>query len=121
MAIPQPRPLPPANNLDAACHQVINQPQGYPATRFEQAIQGRTGQELVNVISRMINNHETVRYLEKEMREFPSLLTIEDYVYRNGQAWNFDQKTTNNAHDRAIYFDQLVAAQYGLGGFTRYI
>jgi len=118
---PQARPLPTADNLADACHRVITQSQGDPATRFEQATHDRSGQDLVNVVSRLINDHETLEHREKEVRRFPNLLTIEDYVWRNGQAWHFNQVTIDNAHGRARYFDQVVAQQYGLDDFTRYI
>jgi hypothetical protein len=99
---------------------VITQSEGDPATRFEQAIQGRTGQDLVNVVSRMINNHEAVEYREKEVRRFPNLLTIEDYVCRYGTEWEFDQGTIDNASANAQYFDQVVKSHYGLDDFRRY-
>ena len=73
------------------------------------------------MISRMINNHEAVEYREKEVKRFPSLLTIEDYVRRYGLSWGFDQTTIQNASGNAQYFDQLVASQYGLDSFERYI
>lgn len=120
ISTPQSRPLPRADNLADACSQVIAQSQGDPATRFEQAIRGRDGQALVVVISRMINNHDAIEYREKEVKRFPGLLTVEDYVCRYGEEWGFDQTTIDNAGANARYFDQLVANSYGLANFRRY-
>jgi hypothetical protein len=111
---PQPRPLPPVNDLPEACSLVIYQSQGNPATYFIEATQGRSGQDLVAAIRRMIRSGEAREYREKELRKFPSLLSIEDYVWRYGLTWGFDQETVEMARQNALYYDLVVASDYGL-------
>jgi len=79
-----------------------------------QAIEGRNGLALVHAISTMINNTTAVEYREREVRRFPGLLTIEDYVGRDGGDWGFDPTTVNNADANARWLDQVA-------GFRRYI
>jgi hypothetical protein len=111
---PQPRPLPAVNDLSEACSRVIYQSQGNPVTCFIEATQGRNGQDLVAAIRRMIRNGKAREYREKELRKFPSLLTIEDYVWRYGLTWEFDQDTVEMARQNALYYDLVVASDYGL-------
>jgi hypothetical protein len=98
---------------------VIDQWQGDPATYFIEATQGRSGQDLVAAVSRMIRKTSAVEYREKELGKYPSLLTIEDYVWRYGLGWGFDQDTVEMARQNALYYDLLVASDYGLAVWRR--
>jgi len=118
---PQQRQLPTAKDLSEACSRVIEQSQGNPATYFIEATQGRSGQDLVAAISKMIRSASAREYREKELGKYPSLLTIEDYVWRYGLTWEFDRTTVEVARANALYYDQLVASNYGLISVTRYV
>ena len=109
-----PPTLPTASSLADAVRRVIYQTQGgRPATVFAEATQDGNAPELVSVCSSFINRGETLQYLENELRTYPTMLTIEDFVCRYGVAWDFNPRTINNACGRVAYFDQFV-------GFTRY-
>jgi hypothetical protein len=113
LAVP-PLTLPTPSSLADAVRRVIYQTQGgRPATVFAAATQDGNAPELVSVCSSFINRGETLQYLENELRTYPTMLTIEDFVCRYGAAWDFNPRTITNACGRVAYFDQLA-------GFTRY-
>ena len=107
------RPLPNAQSLREAVRAVIEQPDGYPATRFVSATQDGNAPNLVDVCRNLINNREAVEYREKELKTFPYLLTIEDFVWRQGSLWGFDERTIEMARACAERYDQVA-------GYTRY-
>ncbi len=101
---------------------MITQEGGGPATRFQQAIEGRSGQALIDLISRLINDPATLERFDKELGKYPGLLFIDDYVWRNGLAWGFNQQTVERASANSWYFDSVVRSQYGVPtNFTRYV
>jgi hypothetical protein len=65
------------------------------------------------VCRNLINNPETVEFREKELKDFPYLLTIEDFVWRQGSSWEFDETTIRMARACAERYDQVA-------GRTRY-
>src|SRR5580704_10131217 len=87
-----PRRLQRPYSLREAVNQVISNPVGRQASRFEALTRDREGPELVSVISNLITNLEAVEYREKELRQFQYLLTIEDSVGLYGSEWGFDRR-----------------------------
>jgi hypothetical protein len=77
-----------------------------PSTVFAEATQDGNAPDLVGVGSSLINRGETLQYLENELRTYPTMLTIEDFVCRYGVACGFNPKTITNACGRVAYFDQ---------------
>ena len=114
-AIASTRSLPPAQSLSDAVREVIqsNSLDGYQPHRFAGVTQGGNAPNLIAVCRKLINDAETLAWLEKELSKIPTLLTIEDYVWRYGSQWGFDPATINMAHARAVRFDQVAA-------YTRY-
>ena len=92
-----PRPLPEVQSLREAVLEVINQGVGDPATRFISVTQYGEAPNLVEVCRNLINDPATLEYRENELRKYPSLLTIEDFVCRNGSRWRFDDATVRMA------------------------
>jgi hypothetical protein len=66
--------------------------------------------DLVTRIRNLILDPATLEWREKEVRQFPYLLTIEDYVSRCGpdQDWGFDDRTVREALARVEYFDEIA-------------
>lgn len=56
---------------------------------------------------------ETLIFLEKALEEFPTLLTLEDYVSQFGTDWGFHMRPSRQQKLAFIYFDKLA-------GFKRY-
>jgi hypothetical protein len=69
---------------------------------------------LLSVCAKLISNGETLEYLERALRSYPTLLTLEDFVCRRGFEWGFDEATVETARARAAYFDRIA-------GGTRYV
>ena len=112
---PSPRVLETPSSLREAVRIVISQGEGgRPPRVFAEATQYGDAPDLVTVCSNFINRGETLQYLENELRNFPYMRTIEDFVCRYGMTWGFNQTTVNNACGRVAYFDDQVAR------FTRY-
>ena len=113
--LPLPRPLPHPNALMDAVREVIdsNRADGYQPNRFVGATQYGNAANLLAVCRDLINNPETLEWLEKAMQSFPTLLTLEDFVCRYGSSWGFDAATIQVACARAVFFDQIA-------GHTRY-
>lgn len=86
---------------------------GYPPTRFIQATQSGEAANLLEVCQRLIDKAEILEWLEKALRKYPTLITIEDFIQSRGRDWGFNDVTVENAHARSQYFDQFV-------GGTRY-
>jgi hypothetical protein len=103
-----PRPLPPARTLQEAVLRVIENQDGWPATRFAAATQHGEAPDLVRIIRDLIMNTETVEFRERELRQFPYLLTIEDYVWRYGSQWDFDARTIREASAHSEFYDQVA-------------
>jgi hypothetical protein len=108
-----PRPLPPADDLPAAVVQVIQNQVGRPATRFIAATQNGQAQNLVEIVSNLIMNAEAVEFRENELREFPYLLTIEDYVARRGSEWHFEDRITRRAGELSQWYDRIANLPHG--------
>jgi len=110
-----PRLLETPGSLREAVRIVISQNEGgRPATVFAEATQDGDAPDLVTVCSNFINRGETLQYVENELRNFPYMRTIEDFVSRYGPTWGFNQTTISNASGRVEYFNNQIA------GFTRY-
>jgi hypothetical protein len=111
-----PRQLPTPQTLGDAVRDVINSnvADDYPPNRFRGATQDGLAPNLFDVCRGLINNHETLDWLEKAVTDHPTLLTLEDLVCRYGSGWGFDHATIQNASARATYFNQLA-------GHTRYV
>jgi len=110
------RSLPKPSNLNDAVHCVIesNRCDSYVPSRFIQATQDGTAPDLLAICIRPINEGETLEYLDSALRRFPTLLTLEDLVWRRGSEWGFDGPTIEMAAARSGYFDQIA-------GRTRYL
>ena len=106
-------PLPQVQSLRDAVLEVINQPHGKPATRFVSATQYGNAPNLVQVCTSLILNPEAVAYRERELKDYPDLLTIEDFVCRHGSAWGFNQMTIQTVCGYAQHYDDIA-------GHTRY-
>lgn len=106
-----PRPLPNVQSLPDAVRSVIasNVADGYTPTRFAGVTQDGTAPNLVDVCRKLINDPATLEWIEGELEKFPNLLTIEDFVCRQGASWGFDQATIEMACARAVRFDQVAA------------
>lgn len=104
------RPLPSVASLKEAVETVIdsNKKDGYPPTRFIGATQNGAAPELKKICERLIVRGETLEYLESALVRFPTLLTIEDFVARQGQLWSFSQEAIESAQARTVYFDQIA-------------
>ena len=109
------RQLPSPQNLNDAVRCVIgsNCLDGYTPNRFIQATGDGAAPDLLAVCIRLINKGETLEHLDSALRQFPALLTLEDFVSRCGSEWGFDEKTVATARARSAYFDQIA-------GRTRY-
>jgi hypothetical protein len=103
-----PRPLPQARTLQEAVLRIIENEDGWAATRFEAATERGRAPGLVRIISNLIMNAETVEFRERELRQFPYLLTIEDYVWRYGSEWRFDARTIEEARAHSEFYDQIA-------------
>jgi hypothetical protein len=104
------RPLPTVTTLKQAVESVINSNKrdGYPPTRFIQATQDGVAPDLKTICERPIVRGETLEYLESALLRFPTLLTIEDFVARQGLAWGFSPEGVEAASARVTYFDQIA-------------
>lgn len=109
------RQLPSPRNLNDAvrCVTESNCSDGYTPNRFIQATKDGTAPDLLAVCIRLINKGETLEYLDSALRRFPTLLTLEDFVYRCGSEWGFDEETVAVARVRSAWFDKIA-------GRTRY-
>ena len=103
------RILPNVQTLKEAVKQVIqsNSSDGYVPTRFIQATGGGDSPTLPYVCDRLIVKGETLEYLERALIEHPQLLTLEDFVVRDGANWGFSLSTIEIAEARVKYFDQI--------------
>jgi hypothetical protein len=109
-----PRVLPPAQTLGDAVRAVIANPDGNSAAVFARMTQDGNAPNLVAILSRLINDLGNLQILEKELGSFPYLLTIEDYVCRNGSSWGFNQATIAKACVRVERYDQVAGRmRYG--------
>jgi hypothetical protein len=104
------RSLPNPQTLNEAVRCVIesNRSDGYIPTRFILSTQDGTASDLLAVCMKLINNGETLEYLDSALKRFPTLLTIEDFVSRRGAEWGFDERTVEMACARSIHFDQIA-------------
>lgn len=104
------RKLPKALSLKEAVIQVIesNKTDGYPPARFIQATQDGYSPNLLQVCDRLITKGETLEYLEPALRRIPTLLTLEDFVARQGNKWNFPASTIAEAEARVKHFDTIA-------------
>jgi len=113
-ALMPPRPLPLVHSLQEACREVRDQPQGKPAIQFVSMTQDCTAPNplLVQVCTNLIMSTQAVAAQEAEIvGGVRYLLTIEDFVRQQGQAWGFNPATIQRADANAQYYD-IVA---GLG------
>ena|SRR5450631_3263882 len=109
VATPPPRTLPTAQTLRDAVLRVIEQPDGWQnVSRFVAATEYGDAPNLVDRIRNLIMNPETVAFRERELEDFPYLLTIEDYVWRYGSLWGFDEPTIQMARACAERYDQVA-------------
>jgi hypothetical protein len=107
------RQLPNIRTLQQAVRYVIesNVEDGYPPNRFIQITEDGESSNLLAVCRRLINKAELLEILERALRQFPTLVVLEDFVKDKGHEWGFDATTIANAQARSIYFDQLVGKQ----------
>jgi hypothetical protein len=89
---------------------VIDQKVGKPAIRLTSETRDCTasGEEIARTFSNFIMNKATLEVVEKEIRDFPELVTIEDYVCRYGLEWGFERRVIDEACARVQYFNQIV-------------
>ena len=106
------RSLPKVQTLKEAVRAVIesNKGNGYHPTRFIQATANGDRPDLPSVCYRLIVKGETLEYLESALRQFPTLLALEDFVSENGVTWGFSQDTIKSARACAEYFDMTAGA-----------
>ena len=92
--------LPQVEALQEAVEHVIdsNQRDGYVPTRFIQVTQRGAAPGLKQVCELLIIRGETLEYLEKALQQFPTLLTLEDFVLRHGRGWGLFRP--GNSHCR---------------------
>src|SRR5271155_1098198 len=104
------RPLSAPQSLGDAVRDVIssNLADGYTPSRFAGVTQAGTAPNLVDVCTKLINDPATLEWLDSELKKRPTLLTIEDFVCRQGLRWGFNQATIGTACDRVKYFDQVA-------------
>jgi hypothetical protein len=104
------RQVPSVQTLKEAVKEVIesNKSDGYNPTRFVQATGNGDEPDLLSVCEMLIVKGETLEYLERALRRFPTLLTLEDFVVRHGVAWGFSREAIKVAKARVQYFDQLA-------------
>jgi len=104
------RQLPNVKTLKEAVKEVIesNKSDGYIPTRFIQATGSGDEPDLLSVCERLIVKGETLEYLERALKRFPTLLTLEDFVVRQGITWGFSREAIEVAKARVQYFDQLA-------------
>jgi hypothetical protein len=101
-----PRPLPVVNTLQEACCAVRDQPQGKRATKFISMTQDCTAPNLVDVCTNLIVASSAVAAQAAESFGGEHyLLTIEDVVWRQGQAWGFTPATVRRANLNAQNYD----------------
>jgi hypothetical protein len=51
------------------------------------------------------------------MKQFSTLLTLEDLVSWRGAEWGFDDATIDIARDRSVYFDKVAGrSRYKVSG-----
>jgi hypothetical protein len=104
------RILPNPRDLKAAVRRVIesNSADGYVPSRLIQATGDGTAPDLLAVCRRMISEGETLQYLDSALKQFSTLLTLEDLVSWRGAEWGFDNATIDIARDRSVYFDKVA-------------
>ena len=102
--------LPTPRDLKAAVRCVIesNSADGYVPSRFIQATGDGNAPDLLAVCRRLINAGETMQRLDSAMKNFSTLLTLEDLVSWRGAEWGFDNATIDIARARSVYFDQVT-------------
>ena len=105
--------LPTVRTVNEAVRFVINsnREDGYVPSRFIQITQNGDAPNILEVCRRLINKGELLETLEKDFAKYPGMVTIEDFVGRQGDEWGFDDATIRNARARSDYFDQLVGKQ----------
>ena len=102
--------LPNPRDLKAAVRCVIesNSADGYVPSRFIQATGDGTAPDLLAICRRLITKGETLQYLDSALKQFSTLLTLEDLVSWRGAEWGFDNATIDIARDRSVYFDKVA-------------
>lgn len=104
------RPLPEVHGLVEAVEKVIqcNQEDGYQSNWFR-ALTGRwQAPELRQICERIIADEGVEgNPITSALREFPLLLTIEDFIVRHGPEWGFSGPTVALAKTRANLYDKV--------------
>ena len=85
-----------------------NRADGYVPSPFIQATGDGAAPDLLAVCRRLINQGETLQYLDSALKQFSTLLTLEDLVSWRGAEWGFDNATIDIARDRSVYFDKVA-------------
>ncbi len=109
------RQLPEVHSLQEAVRKVIesNLADGYRHRGLMLETHVGYAPELVAVCERIITNPETLERLDGVVARFPNLLTLEDFVARQGRGWGISAKTVQEAKARVKHFD-------GIAGEVRY-
>jgi SRSO17 transposase len=104
------RELPKVETLREAVREIIesNIRDGYPPHRFIQATEGGNAADLGVVCERLINKAETLEWLEGALERIPTLLTLEDFVSRQGSEWGMSVETVEAAKARVERFDEIA-------------
>jgi hypothetical protein len=97
-------------SLNDAVRSVIesNCSDGFTPHGFRHATAGGSAPDLLAVCTSLITKGETLAYVDAALRQFPTLLTLEDFVSRWGSEWGFDQRTVAIARSRSAHFDQVA-------------
>ena len=102
-------------NLRNAVQEVIRQNTsvGYPAPRFRQVTLECEAPDLRRVCEGLIESGTAIEAMETAVRNYPNLLTLEDYVLRWGPEWGFNPEMIERARASSEWFDRIA-------GFRRY-
>ena len=97
------------DELRSAVRRVIDQNLsiGYPPNRFIGETQNCRSIRIVEVCERLLTNPETLEHLEKPVRQYRSLLTLEDAVVNHPEGFGLSQSARNSAKARIEYFQQI--------------
>ncbi len=97
-------------NLENAVDYVIEQNKdvGYMPTRFIQIAQkGVAEKNLDKIISNLILNAELLEELEKVIKRYPYLITIEDLITTKKDHFKLPDDVVRQAKGRAEYFSNM--------------
>jgi len=104
------RRLPNVQSLKEAVERVIesNIEDHYRPRDFILATQYGNAPNLFEVCYKLIHKAEAVEFIERKIQDYPTLLTLEDFVCRYGPKWHFDAATVEQANASRERFDQVA-------------